>query len=120
MNGKINDDVNSCRDLQDLGIRHELHVKVCGDKLYLLAAPHTLPKAEKQLFCKMLFNLKMPDDYCSNISNCISLSDCKLVGLKSHNCHVLMQQLLLVAIRGLLPKWPIIDMLLFLMTFVKE
>jgi len=28
----------------------------------------------------------------------------KLVGLKSHDCHILMQQLLPVAIRGILPK----------------
>ncbi|KAK2644367.1 hypothetical protein Ddye_019562 [Dipteronia dyeriana] len=48
----------------------------------------------------------MLDGYCSNISNCISLSECKITGLKSHDCHVLMQQLLSVAIRGLLPKGP--------------
>jgi len=28
----------------------------------------------------------------------------KLVGLKSHDCHILMQHLLVVAIRGILPK----------------
>ena len=32
------------------------------------------------------------------------MKDLKLVGLKSHDCHVLMQQLLPVAIRGILPK----------------
>ena len=106
INGKTKDSVNSRRDLQALGIRHELHVKECGNRLYLPAAPHTLSKAEKQLFCKRLFSLKMPDGYCSNISNCISLSECKIAGLKSHDCHVLMQQLLSVAIRGLLPKGP--------------
>jgi len=34
----------------------------------------------------------------------VSVSDLKLVGLKSHDCHVLMQQLLLVAIHGILPE----------------
>ena len=91
INGKTKDGVNSRRDLQVLGIRHELHVKECGDKVYLPAAPHTLSKAEKQLFCNRLFKSKMPDGYCSNISNCISLSDCKILGLKSHDecptCH---------------------------------
>ncbi|KAL5794597.1 hypothetical protein ACOSP7_003191 [Xanthoceras sorbifolium] len=77
---------------------------MCGDKLYLPAAPHTLSTAEKQLLCKRLFNLKMSDGCCSNISNCISLTECKTVGLKYHDCHVLMQQLLSVAILGLLPK----------------
>ena len=32
------------------------------------------------------------------------MNDLKLIGLKSHDCHVLMQQLLPVAIRGILPK----------------
>jgi len=32
------------------------------------------------------------------------MDDLKLMGLKSHDCHVLMQDLLPVAIRGILPK----------------
>jgi len=32
------------------------------------------------------------------------MKDLKLVGLKSHDCHVLIQQLLPVVIRGILPK----------------
>ena len=32
------------------------------------------------------------------------MKDLKLVGMKSHDCHILMQQLLPVAIRGILPK----------------
>jgi len=34
----------------------------------------------------------------------VRLKDLKLVGLKSHDCHVLMQQLLVVAIRDILPN----------------
>ena len=37
-------------------------------------------------------------------STCISLEDCKVMGIRSHDYHVLMQQLLPVAVRGLLPK----------------
>ena len=32
------------------------------------------------------------------------MKDLKLVGLKSHDCHVLMQQLLAIAIQDILPK----------------
>ena len=98
INGKTKDGVNSHRDLEDIGIRSDLHVKEDGDKLYLPAAPHTLSKVEKQQLCKRLFNLKMSDGYASNISKCISLNECMIVGLKSHDYHVLMQHLLLVAI----------------------
>ena len=38
------------------------------------------------------------------IFSLVSMQDLKLVGLKSHDCHILMQQLLPVAIRGILPK----------------
>ena len=34
----------------------------------------------------------------------MSFKDLKLVGLKFHDCHVLMQQLLPVAVRGILPE----------------
>ncbi|KAL6276821.1 hypothetical protein ACE6H2_020422 [Prunus campanulata] len=77
-----------------------------GKRFYLSAAPHTLSKKEKETFCWRLANLKLPDGYGSNIGNCISLEDSKIFGLKSHDYHMLMQQLLSVALRGLLPKGP--------------
>ncbi|KAL0540323.1 hypothetical protein IC582_024558 [Cucumis melo] len=101
---KSKDGVNARKDLELMGIRADLHPQERGKQIYLLAAPYTLSKSEKQSFCKRLYNLKLPDGYSSNISNCISLDDCKIMGLKSHDCHVLIQQLLPMALRGLLPK----------------
>ena len=46
----------------------------------------------------------MPQGYYSNIKSLVQLKDLKLVGLKSHDCHVLMQQLLIVAIRDIFLK----------------
>ena len=48
--------------------------------------------------------MKVPQGYSSNIKSLVQLKDFKLVGLKSHDCHVLMQQLLAVAIRDILPN----------------
>ncbi|XP_061990556.1 uncharacterized protein LOC133708978 [Rosa rugosa] len=48
----------------------------------------------------------MPDGYSSNIASRVSLEDNKILNLKSHDCHVLIQQLLSLALRGLLPKGP--------------
>ncbi|PNX61878.1 hypothetical protein L195_g060881, partial [Trifolium pratense] len=46
----------------------------------------------------------VPDGYSSNISRCIDLDNGKLNGmLKSHDCHVLMEQLLPLAMRTSLP-----------------
>jgi len=58
---------------------------------------------EKKSFCHCLQNVKVPQGYSSNIKSLVSINDLKLVGLKSHDCHVLMQQLLPVAIWRILP-----------------
>ena len=56
------------------------------------------------MVCKSLLELKVPDGYSSNFRSLVSMEDLKLYGLKSHDCHVLMQQLIPIAIRGVLPK----------------
>jgi hypothetical protein len=104
--GKSKDGINSRKDLEAMNIRHDLHPESRGNKFYLPTAPHTLSRAERQIFCKRLANLRLPEGYGSNIGNCISVEEYKIVGLKSHDCHILMQQLLPVALRRLLPKGP--------------
>ncbi|CAA7025078.1 unnamed protein product [Microthlaspi erraticum] len=104
--GNSKDGLKARKDLEALGIRKNLHPKAQGKRTLLPAAPWSLLKTEKKLFCKRLFDFKGPDGYCSNISSCVSLEESKVMGLKSHDYHVLMQQLLPVAIRGLLPKGP--------------
>ncbi|XP_073034334.1 uncharacterized protein [Primulina eburnea] len=104
---KSKDGVNARRDLMHLKIREELHPQEKGEnKYHLPAAPYTLSKKEMNIFCSRLKKIKLPDGYSSNIGNCVSLEERKLIGLKSHDCHVLMQQLLSVALRNLLPKGP--------------
>ena len=56
-----------------------------------------------EFFFHCLRNVKVSQGYSSNIKSLVSVTDIKLVGLKSHDCHVLIQQLLSVAIRGILP-----------------
>ncbi|XP_022893856.1 uncharacterized protein LOC111408317 [Olea europaea var. sylvestris] len=104
--GKSKDSINYHKDLKAMNIRHDLHSESRENKFYLPVAPHTLSKAEKQMFCKRLATLRLPNSYGSNMANCISVEECKIVRLKSHYCHLLMQQLLSVALRGLLPKGP--------------
>ena len=45
----------------------------------------------------------MPDGYSSNISHCVKFKECKINGIKSHDNHILMQQLFSIVIRGSLP-----------------
>jgi len=55
-------------------------------------------------FCQCLRRVKVPQGYSSNIKNLVQLKELKLVGLKSHDCHMLMQQWLAVAIRDIFPN----------------
>ncbi|XP_056842958.1 uncharacterized protein LOC108829523 [Raphanus sativus] len=104
--GKSKDGLAARKDLEELGIRPDLHSKMRGKRTYLPPAPWSLSKTEKKIFCRRLFDFKGPDGYCSNISRGVSMDDCKVSGLKSHDYHVLMQQLLPIALKGLLPKGP--------------
>ena len=106
LNGKSKDHYHARLDLQDMKIKPDLHPKNKDGVIRLLAASYTLSKFEKILFCKRLFDLKLPDGYSSNISNCVVVNQRKIMGIKSHDCHVLMQQLLAIAIRGLMEEGP--------------
>lgn len=101
---KTKDGYKARMDLNDLKIRPELEPVVAGKRMYLPPACYTLTKEEKVKFCKTLYELKVPQGYCSNFSSLVSLKDSKLIGLKSHDYHVLMQQFLPLAVRSILPK----------------
>jgi hypothetical protein len=51
-----------------------------------------------------LSSIKVPFGYSSNIKGIINVPEKRFLNLKSHDCHVLMTQLLPVALRGILPQ----------------
>ncbi|KAL8099331.1 hypothetical protein AgCh_031838 [Apium graveolens] len=102
--GKSKDGMKARLDMQEMGIRVELAPQQSGKRAYLPPACYTLSRKEKISFCECLSSVKVPSGYSSNPKNIVSMKDLKLVGMKSHDCHVLMQHLLPVAIRGILPK----------------
>ena len=87
-----------------------------NNRTFLPPACYTLTKEEKKRFCEVLKSIKVPVGYSSNIQNLVSMKDLKLQGLKSYDCHVLMQQLLPIALRSILPdhvKYAIIRLCFF-------
>ncbi|XP_035843728.1 uncharacterized protein LOC110929331 isoform X4 [Helianthus annuus] len=105
LDGKTKDHLKARLDLQEMGIRPELHPKVQNNnKVYLPPACFSMDKKEKDIFCRVLKKVKVPDGYAANISRCVELKPPKLFGLKSHDSHILMQQLLPIALRNVLPK----------------
>ena len=53
---------------------------------------------EKDGFLQVLRDVRVPDGYASNISWLVNLKERKIFGLKSHDNHILMQQLLPTAL----------------------
>ncbi|KAJ9561926.1 hypothetical protein OSB04_007086 [Centaurea solstitialis] len=105
LDGKTKDHIKARLDLQEMGIRPELHPKAQdNDKVYLPPACFSMDKNEKEIFCRVLKKVKVPDGYAANISRCVQLKPPKIFGLKSHDNHILMQQLLSLALRKVLPK----------------
>ena len=87
-----------------MGLKCELAPRFESNRTYLPPACYTLSRMENKVFCQALDELKVPEGYYSNFRNLVSMEDLKLYGLKSHDYHTLMQQLLLVALRSLFPK----------------
>ncbi|KAK9083116.1 hypothetical protein Scep_029587 [Stephania cephalantha] len=86
-----------------MNIRYELHIKDIGGGRYVKPhACYTLDLNERQQFCSFLESVKFPDGFASNISRGANKKDGKLSGLKSHDCHILLQRLLPIGVRGFL------------------
>jgi hypothetical protein len=101
---KSKDNLNSWLDLQALGIRSDLHPIEVEDKFYLPPAPYSMTSEEKKLFCKVLNGVKFPDGYASDIRRNVQVNEKKIIGFKSHDNHVILQQLLPLAVRRILPE----------------
>ena len=92
--GKSKDNDKAREDLKDMGIRSELWLQPHPVKGSLKPhASYVFTKDEAKLFCDYLRAVKLPDGFASNIARCVTESN-KLAGMKSHDCHVLLQKLL--------------------------
>jgi hypothetical protein len=75
-----------------------------NDKMLKPTAPYVLTTEEFEVFASIIENLKTPSGHVSNMAQYIRSR--KFGGLKSHDYHVLMQQIMPLALRGLLQPGP--------------
>ncbi|XP_062089145.1 uncharacterized protein LOC133795705 [Humulus lupulus] len=102
--GKSKDTLKARKDLENLNIRSDLWLKKSSNnKIEKPHASYTLTKEECKEFCKFIRSVRLPDGYASNISRCVTDND-KLGGMKSHDCHILLQKILPVALLPFLTK----------------
>jgi hypothetical protein len=102
--GKSKDNLNSRLDIQALGIRSDLHPVDVDDQFYLPPAPYTMSPDEKKLFCQVIKGVKFPAGFASDIHHNVHVNERKVSGLKSHECHIVLQRLLPLAVRKVLPE----------------
>jgi len=102
--GKSKDSISARLDLEDMGIRKKLHLKANGNSYSVPHAPYKMTKAQISAFCAFVKNVKLPDGYASNLARCVSVDECKVQALKTHDCHILLQRILPVGLRGIMHK----------------
>ena len=101
LEGKSKDNLKARKDLQVMKIRPELYpILLPNGKYELPSAPYTLSSEEKTQLHSVLKHIRVPDGYASNISRCVNLKECKLFNLKSHDCHILIEDLLPIIVRA--------------------
>ncbi|XP_062016168.1 uncharacterized protein LOC133732598 [Rosa rugosa] len=119
IDGKNKDSLKARLDMVLMGIKHSLHPQPRGGRTWLPPAKYTLSNDEKTLICKIFESVRVSDGFSSNIRRCVRIAERKLVGLKSHDCHIIMQYLLPVAIRHALQP-DIAKVLLELSAFFRQ
>jgi hypothetical protein len=86
--GKMKDGLNARKDLHVFGIREEVHPQERPNgKVHLLPASYTLTNEEKRAIYNCLRGIRIPTAFSTNIKNLVSMSELKVSGYNTHDCH---------------------------------
>jgi hypothetical protein len=102
--GKTKDNIKARLDIALLCNRKNMELVCDGSRVAKPRTSFVLKKNTRLLVYKWLKSLRFPDGYASNISRLVNIEECRLYGMKSHDCHVFVQTLISLAYRDLLPK----------------
>ena len=93
----------SRRDLEHLGIRRDLWLRPRANRhtFWKPPAPYVFSDAEKKLFIEEVSAIRTPTGYGSTLGK--HLKKAKFLGLKSHDYHCLVEQIIPAVCRRLLP-----------------
>ncbi|WVZ23067.1 hypothetical protein V8G54_001611 [Vigna mungo] len=100
--GKTKDNEKARMDIALYCRRKDLELKSHSNgNMYKPKANYTLSADQTKQVCQWVKDLRMPDGYSSNLSRCVDVNKGKLIGMKSHDCHVFMECLLPIAFSSL-------------------
>ena len=96
------------RDLQEENVMPHLHLvrQGSGDNFVMPHAPYVLRPHEKRKVLNAIKSVQTPSKHCSNFEKLVNLDKGCMQFMKSHDWHVLIQEILPAAIRGSLPEGP--------------
>ena len=96
------DTAESRKDMEEVGVRRELWLRPATNRqrVHKPHAPYVLTDVEKKFFVDEVSAIRTPTGYGSSLGKLIQKS--RFIGLKSHDFHCLLQQIVPVAIRTLL------------------
>ena len=90
-------------DMAEAGRMRNLHLRLGASGTYIKPkAPYVFSESEKNKFVSLVSSTKVPSGYSSTLTK--HVGERRLQGLKSHDHHVLLQQILPAAIRNSLSK----------------
>ena len=103
------DSVAVRKDAQEANVQPHLHLVLDEESNSFLKphAPYVLRKEEKLKFLRTVSSVRTPSGHCANFEKLINLDKEKLQFLKTHDWHVLLQEILPASVRGLLPDGPL-------------
>ncbi|KAL0284724.1 UNVERIFIED_CONTAM: hypothetical protein Scaly_2841100 [Sesamum calycinum] len=101
--GKTKDNMNARRDLKIICNRQELEMDEHRPNV-MPKAVYTLAMEQKRGVCEWIRGLKFPEGYASNLAPCFDIMELRMHGIKSHDCHVFMQKLILIVFHEMLPE----------------
>ncbi|XP_068503878.1 uncharacterized protein [Phaseolus vulgaris] len=100
--GKTKDNDKARKDLTLHCRRPDLELKLqANGKILKPKANYTLTTGESKLVYQWIKELRMPDGYSSNLARCVDVDKGKMLGMKSHDCHIFMECLLPIAFHSL-------------------
>jgi hypothetical protein len=76
------------------------HNKRPNGKVYLPSARYTLTNEKKRAICMCLCGIRVPTGFSRNIKNMVSISDLKVSGYNTHDCHTMLSLFLVIAVRA--------------------
>ncbi|GKA87300.1 hypothetical protein Tco_0809011 [Tanacetum coccineum] len=104
MNDKSKDTAKARQDLQMLHIRSGLWLdQTKNGKCLKPQAAYSFTPENRKKFCQYIKGVKLPDGFGSCFKHKVTDNDTNITGLKSHDCHIMMQRLLPYGLQNYLP-----------------